>query len=52
MPVINSFIRPDIITGIRFKLQDIAMSHDQAINSSEIKVVVNPNNNEELTDAE
>ncbi len=52
VPVINSFIRPDIITGIRFKLQDIAMSHDQAINSSEIEVAVNPNNDEELTDAE
>ena len=27
--VLNSDIRPDIITGIRFKLQEIAMMHDQ-----------------------
>lgn len=48
VPVMNSFIRPDIITSIRFKLQEIAMAHDQAINGSEIEVAVpSSNNNEE-----
>lgn len=48
VPVMNSFIRPDIITSIRFKLQEIAMAHDQAINGSEIEVAVpSSNNNDE-----
>lgn len=47
VPVMNSFIRPDIITSIRFKLQEIAMAHDQAINGSEIEVAVPSSNNDE-----
>ena len=46
VPVMNSFIRPDIITSIRFKLQEIAMAHDQAINGSEIEVAVPSSNND------
>lgn len=38
IPVMNSDIRPDIITGIRFKLQELIMAHDQALTSSEIDV--------------
>ena len=37
--VLNSDIRPDIITGIRFRLQEIAISHDQA--SYDVNVVSN-----------
>lgn len=47
VPVMNSFIRPDIITSIRFKLQEIAMAHDQAINGFEIEVAVPSSNNDE-----
>ena len=36
LPVLNSDIRPDIITGIRFKLQEIAIAHDQTVDNSEI----------------
>ena len=36
LPVLNSDIRPDIITCIRFKLQEIAIAHDQTVNNSEI----------------
>lgn len=36
VPVLNSDIRPDIITGIRFKLQELVVAHDQAINNSEV----------------
>lgn len=43
LPVLNSDIRPDIITGIRFKLQEIAIAHDQTISNSEIDGL---NNNE------
>lgn len=43
LSVLNSDIRPDIITGIRFKLQEIAMMHDQTIDNSEIDGL---NNNE------
>ena len=39
--VLNSDIRPDMITNIRFKLQEIAMSHDQA--SSDIDVIASNN---------
>ena len=38
VPMLNSDIRPDIITTIRFKLQEIAISHDQAMTSSEIEM--------------
>lgn len=38
IPVMNSDIRPDIITSIRFKLQELIMAHDQALTSSEIDV--------------
>ena len=38
--ILKSDIRPEVITAIRFKLQEIAMSHDQ-IESSDI--VTNPN---------
>ena len=36
--VLNSDIRADIITNIRFKLQEIAIAHDQTIDSSEIEL--------------
>lgn len=35
----NSQIRSDIITGIRFKLQEIIMAHDQIVDSNEINIV-------------
>lgn len=38
IPVMNSDIRADIITGIRFKLQELIMAHDQAIPASEIDI--------------
>lgn len=38
IPVMNSDIRPDIITSIRFKLQELIMAHDQALTSLEIDV--------------
>lgn len=38
IPVLNSDIRADIITNIRFKLQELIMAHDQAVTSSEIDV--------------
>lgn len=38
IPVMNSDIRPDVITSIRFKLQELIMAHDQALTSSEIDV--------------
>lgn len=44
LPVLNSDIRPDIITGIRFKLQEIAIAHDQTVDSSEIDVFANNDN--------
>lgn len=46
LPVINSDIRPDIVTGIRFKLQEIATIHDQTISSDEMEVFNNQDNNE------
>ena len=36
VPVLNSDIRPDVITAIRFKLQEIAISHDQTMGVSDI----------------
>lgn len=34
--ILNSDIRVDIITNIRFKLQEIAMAHDQTLASSDV----------------
>ena len=42
IPVLNSDIQAEIITGIRFKLQQIAISHDQAMTSSEIFTTQDP----------
>lgn len=36
--VLNSDIRPEVITSIRFKLQEIAMDHDQTIGSSDMEM--------------
>ena len=37
--VINSSIRPEIITAIRFKIQEIAIAHDQTVSPSDIEVM-------------
>ena len=54
VPVLNSDIQAEIITGIRFKLQQIAISHDQAMTSSEIFTTQDPeiNTNTEETNKE
>lgn len=39
VPVLNSDIRSDLLTGIRLKLQELAMMNNQRINSSEIDIV-------------
>lgn len=36
IPVLNSDIRPEVITAIRFKLQEIAIAHDQTMSSAEV----------------
>jgi hypothetical protein len=36
--VLNSDIRADIITGIRFKLQNLAKIHEQTVESSELNI--------------
>lgn len=36
--VLNSDVRSDIITNIRFKIQEIAMMHDQTNNNAEIEI--------------
>ena len=36
--ILNSDIRADVITNIRFKLQEIAIAHEQTLSSSEIEV--------------
>lgn len=38
VPSMNSEIRPELITGIRFRLQDIAAAHDQTIASDDINI--------------
>lgn len=38
--VLNSDIRPEVITSIRFKLQEIAMAHEQTVGSSDMEVFV------------
>lgn len=49
MPILNSSIRPIIITNIRFKLFDIASSHDQIIQPgiTDIAISANTENNME-----
>lgn len=37
--VLNSDIRADAITAIRFKLQELAMMHDQTVNPSDIGMI-------------
>ena len=44
--VLNSDIRPDIITSIRFKLQEIAVAHEQTVPVSEIESFTNNTDNE------
>lgn len=46
VPSMNSDIRPELITSIRFRLQDIAAAHDQTIGVSEIDITEKENNNE------
>lgn len=36
--VLNSDIRPDIITSIRFKLQNLAREHEQTVETSELNI--------------
>lgn len=43
VPILNSDIRPDVITNIRFKLQEIAMAHEQAMTTSEIEMYTTTN---------
>lgn len=43
IPVLNSDIRPDVITAIRFKLQEIAMAHDQTLSTPEMEMFTTPN---------
>lgn len=44
IPVLNSDIRADVITGIRFKLQEIAIMHDQTVDNSEIDGLIDNTN--------
>lgn len=46
-PVLASDIRPDVITAIRFKLQEIAIAHDQTLTSSELMPEGSQNNQPE-----
>lgn len=36
IPVLNSDIKPEVITAIRFKLQEIAIAHDQTMSTTEV----------------
>lgn len=38
VPSMNSEIRPELITSIRFRLQDIAAAHDQTLNATDIPI--------------
>lgn len=38
VPSMNSEIRPELITSIRFRLQDIAAAHDQTLNAADIPI--------------
>lgn len=42
-PVLSCDIRPDIITAIRFKLQEIAIAHDQTLAANELMPDANQN---------
>ena len=52
MPIIKSSIRPDIITAIRFKLQEIASSHEQTLSSSEIELYATQGNSTNIPEVE
>lgn len=42
--VLNSDIRSDVITAIRFKLQEIAIAHDQTISGDDMDKLMNSDN--------
>lgn len=46
VPILNSDIRPDVITAIRFKLQELALSHDQIV-ATDITTGSSENDNSE-----
>lgn len=41
VPVLNSDVRSDVLTGIRLKLQELAMAHDQTMPVSEMDIIEN-----------
>lgn len=50
IPVLESDIRPDIITAIRFKLQEIAIAHDQTASAADLIPAATDRVNKEVED--